>query len=531
MAIRLEIQVDDRGSVEVKKFADTARKETKDAAQKMEKNIGGAGNSIVASFKKMSSGAKLFAGVAASAAVVSLGNLVKRTIEAQDRIGKLSLRLGESTEFLSEMAFVAERSGVSVETMNMAIQRANRRLAEFAATGKGPAAEAFKQLGIDVRNADGTMKSFEQLLPELADAFQKIESEAEKTRLAFQLFDSEGVSFLQILKGGSAEIEKLRQKARDLGLSLNKEVTDQAAAANDALTDFSASMQGLGNAVIPVILPALTSLANTFTKVFQKIREAHQAVVDFFTDENLGNLKDVAEATAKQWDLASFNIDDFLKKAEKVAEQQREAAEQARILNTFSERIDFGNAVRGSLELKENMKMVNEQLERGRDIIKEWEQQQLGIASELVGYTNMFADAIARSAVYGKNLADELERAARAAAQSILSRLIAGAFGAAVGALIPGVGPAAGFAIGSGLRGFQHGGSFVVPGAGGPDNQIVAFRASPGERVIVQPQHTTNNNMPININITTQRLDRRFVETELIGMLNKVLRLNGAQIG
>jgi len=531
MAIRLEIQVDDRGSVEVKKFADTARRETKDAAQKMEKSVGKAGNSIVASFKKMSGGAKLFAGVVASATVVSLGNMIKRTIEAQDRIGKLSLRLGESTEFLSEMAFVAERSGVSVETMNMAIQRANRRLAEFAATGKGPAAEAFKQLGIDVRNADGTMKTFEQLLPELADAFQDIESEAEKTRLAFQLFDSEGVSFLQILKGGSSEIEKLRQKARDLGLSLDKDVTDQAAAANDALTDFSASIQGLGNAVIPVILPALTSLANTFTKVFQKIREAHQAVVDFFTDENLENLKDVAKQTAQQWNLADFNIDKFLKKAEKVAERQREAAEQARILNTFSERINFAKAARGTLEIAVNMKQVNQQLREGRDIIQEWEQRQLGIAAELTGYTNMFADAIARAAVYGKNLADELERAARAAAQSILSRLFAGVFGAAIGALIPGVGAATGFLSGAGLRGFQHGGSFIVPGAGGPDNQIVAFRASPGERVIVQPQHTTNNNMPVNITINATRVDRQFVERELVPAINRVIKRSGAEIG
>ena len=35
------------------------------------------------------------------------------------------------------------------------------------------------------------------------------------------------------------------------------------------------------------------------------------------------------------------------------------------------------------------------------------------------------------------------------------------------------------------LAGFQHGGSFVVGGAGGADSQTVAFRATPGERVTV----------------------------------------------
>jgi len=53
----------------------------------------------------------------------------------------------------------------------------------------------------------------------------------------------------------------------------------------------------------------------------------------------------------------------------------------------------------------------------------------------------------------------------------------------------------------SGLFGFQHGGGFTVGGSGGPDSRLVAFRATPGERVNVTPpgeggavtQHITVN--------------------------------------
>jgi len=38
-----------------------------------------------------------------------------------------------------------------------------------------------------------------------------------------------------------------------------------------------------------------------------------------------------------------------------------------------------------------------------------------------------------------------------------------------------------------GILGWQYGGSFMVPGAGPPDSQLVAFRASPGERVDITP--------------------------------------------
>lgn len=49
-----------------------------------------------------------------------------------------------------------------------------------------------------------------------------------------------------------------------------------------------------------------------------------------------------------------------------------------------------------------------------------------------------------------------------------------------------GFGGAAFGAIG-GIFGFQHGGSFRVGGSGGPDSQLVAFAASPGENVTVSP--------------------------------------------
>ena len=36
------------------------------------------------------------------------------------------------------------------------------------------------------------------------------------------------------------------------------------------------------------------------------------------------------------------------------------------------------------------------------------------------------------------------------------------------------------------IPGYRHGGQFEVGGSGGPDSQLVAFRASPNERVTVE---------------------------------------------
>ncbi|MHC4753031.1 MAG: phage tail tape measure protein [Planctomycetota bacterium] len=76
-------------------------------------------------------------------------------------------------------------------------------------------------------------------------------------------------------------------------------------------------------------------------------------------------------------------------------------------------------------------------------------------------------------------------------AVAVASKLLADAFEIAkelaqqigqIGSLI-GEGLGFGDSGGGGLLGFQDGGGFTVGGAGGPDSQLVAFNATPGERV------------------------------------------------
>ncbi len=51
------------------------------------------------------------------------------------------------------------------------------------------------------------------------------------------------------------------------------------------------------------------------------------------------------------------------------------------------------------------------------------------------------------------------------------------------------------------LLGFQHGGEFVVGGMGGTDSQLVAFKATPGERVSVGDRNDARRSGPGDINI------------------------------
>lgn len=79
----------------------------------------------------------------------------------------------------------------------------------------------------------------------------------------------------------------------------------------------------------------------------------------------------------------------------------------------------------------------------------------------------------------------------------LISGLISGGGGGAAA----GFGGFAGSAADLSLLNFQHGGSFDVGGSGGPDSQVVAFRATPGEKVQINPPGQSSGGNVININV------------------------------
>lgn len=192
---------------------------------------------------------KVTVGAAAVGAVTVLG---KRAVDTADKVGKLSQRLGLTTNALSELQFVAERSGVRVEQLNMGLQRMTRRVAE-AAQGTGEAKAAIKELGLDAQKL--AQMSPDQQFEAIAEALSGVASQSDKVRLAFKLFDSEGVGLLQTMGDGAEGIRKLREEARRLGASIGPEMTQNAAQFNDMVSNLRAQMFGLAQRVAADVLP------------------------------------------------------------------------------------------------------------------------------------------------------------------------------------------------------------------------------------------------------------------------------------
>jgi hypothetical protein len=239
------------------------------------------------------------AGVLGAAGV---GAVAQSVMQSADEIHKLNLKLGVSTEALSQLKHAAGLSGIEFKTMTKAMQDATNQISD-AAQGVGTAKNAIEELGLDAV-ALNNMAPDQQLL-ELADAFSQVQNQADKVRLAMDIFGGRGASMLQMLASGRKGITDMMTEADKLGLTLSQTAANDIAAANDAISRMKGSITGLVQAGVTALAPVITDIADGIAYwvaenrdlIAQKIpdliddvRFYFEGVVEFFK-QNTGMLK------------------------------------------------------------------------------------------------------------------------------------------------------------------------------------------------------------------------------------------------
>ena len=240
----------------------------------------------------------------ALAGVATVGGLaapVDRSISAANAIGKTADMIGVGVSRLQELRFAAKASGVEQQTLDMALQRFTRRAAE-AAQGTGEAKDAFAQLGIALRDQSGNLRSSEDLLADVADAFARIEDPADRVRLAFKLFDSEGVALVNLLSDGSGALEEMRERARDLGIVLDEHAVRDAERARTELDTLSQVISANLTRAALEAAPVIADLSSWLADVAGKAGIAWERLFDAPEEKSLRTLR-------YELDLASSTIE------------------------------------------------------------------------------------------------------------------------------------------------------------------------------------------------------------------------------
>lgn len=212
-------------------------------------------------------------GTAFVAAAGALTTLTKSAIDTADKFALMSQKVGVSVESLSTLTYAAQQSGVQVDQLQGGMVKLAKNASD-AAMGVGTAVNGFDALGISVKNADGSLKGTDKLLGEIATQFAKYEDGANKTALAVNLFGRAGAELIPLLNEGAGGIEKLQERAKELGLQISGETAAQADAFNDLLDDLGHLAKGVGNDIAATLLPSLVGFTQGMVNAGVETRKA-----------------------------------------------------------------------------------------------------------------------------------------------------------------------------------------------------------------------------------------------------------------
>lgn len=177
--------------------------------------------------------------------------IIRKSAETQKRIIRDSA--DASALAIKKAADVSERA---LKGTDGAADPLSEQLDELGLSGKG-ASDAFRELGVAIKNQDGTMRSSDAVLMDISDKLSKMSDPVKKASIAMKLFGRGGAELIPMLDMGSAKINSFGK--------MSSKFAEGAHQANESLVQLSFQVGKIAGQLATVLLPFLTSTSKALT--------------------------------------------------------------------------------------------------------------------------------------------------------------------------------------------------------------------------------------------------------------------------
>jgi hypothetical protein len=264
------------------KFVITAEDRATATLKKVSAEFGGLGASATRAAAMLTT----FGGALSLGAVAAA---FKSTADRMDEFSKAAQRAQMPTEDFSRLAYAGKLADVSMQDLQTAMGRLAKAQGD-AIDGTGEQADAFRMLGISVKNADGTLRDTSDVFLEFADKFEKYKGSPEVMAAGMKLFGRSFQNLIPLLKDGSKGLKDAARESDELGFTLGDRAGKQAEAFNDNLTRLGLA----GRGVAQIISGEMMGPAVTFTDQLVDLAKAALNAD--------GGIRDMArDGTFKEW--------------------------------------------------------------------------------------------------------------------------------------------------------------------------------------------------------------------------------------
>ena len=227
---------------------------------------------------KVQEAGKKLSGLSAGAGAIG-GALLKMGYDAAqsaDEINTLSKQTGLSTEEIQKLQYASDLLDVSFESVAGALKKFKGKI--------DPSNESLAALGVNVLNADGSLRDANDVFFDTVSALSEIDNETERDQKAMELFGKSADELAGLIDDGGAAFREFGDEAESLGLILDQDTLDALNETNDTIDKVKANLKGtaaqIGADVGTVLAPLLEKIAGLISQVTERLREMNPETME-----------------------------------------------------------------------------------------------------------------------------------------------------------------------------------------------------------------------------------------------------------
>lgn len=215
-------------------------------------------------------GKAMAAGLAGSVVTVALAGVtgsLTSVVKGIASVGDEAKRSGLAAKTFQEWAFVAEQNRIGVDQLVDGFKELNIRADEFAVTGKGPAADAFKRIGYSGQELKRKLKDPSALMLEIIGRMEDLDKAAQ-IRVADEVFGgSAGERFVELLGQGEDGLRRTISRAHEVGAVLDDEMIAKADELDRKFGELAEKAERIGKGLAVGLAEFVSEVTDTSAKL------------------------------------------------------------------------------------------------------------------------------------------------------------------------------------------------------------------------------------------------------------------------
>lgn len=205
-------------------------------------------------------------GAIAISLTASLINASKEAAQTAFDIKTLSEQTGLSTDAIQEYNYMAERLGMSQDSVAKSAKNLVNAMYQ-AKNGSKEFSSVFKEMHINVTKGNGQLRDSNEVYNQVIDKLSKMKNETQRNAYAQKIFGDQAQDLIPLLNLGSKGIDEMKKSFQESNTLMDNETIISYMKLRNAMRDFDDSQKALQNTLGTALLPVLTAVFTIISKI------------------------------------------------------------------------------------------------------------------------------------------------------------------------------------------------------------------------------------------------------------------------